>query len=89
LGRLLSDARAIGYRVIRLESLRFLAAAHALYRSAGFVEIAPYADSSMREYQPVEALGNYRASAVFMELRLDPAIEAPYASGSEDTPPTR
>jgi hypothetical protein len=41
----------------------------------------------MRDYQPVEALGNYRASAVFMELRLDPVIEAPYASGSEDTPP--
>lgn len=70
LERLLSDARAMGFRAVRLESLKFLSAAHALYRSAGFAEITPYADNSMRDYQPAETLDAYRASAVFMELQL-------------------
>jgi GNAT superfamily N-acetyltransferase len=68
--RLLADARLIGYDVVRLESLRHLSAAHALYRSVGFVEIAPYAENSMQDYQPAETLDTYRSSAVFMELRL-------------------
>jgi GNAT superfamily N-acetyltransferase len=71
LERLLADARFIGYQVVRLESLKFLSAAHALYKSAGFVEIAPYAENSMQEYQPAETLDTYRSSAVFMELRLE------------------
>ena len=70
LQRLLSDARAIGYEAVRLESLKFLSAAHALYRSAGFTEIAPYDDSSMTRYQPPGTMETYRSSAVFMELRL-------------------
>jgi GNAT superfamily N-acetyltransferase len=70
LQQLLDDARSIGYQVVRLESLKFLSPAHALYRSAGFVEIAPYADNSMQDYQVADAAGNYRASAVFMELRF-------------------
>jgi GNAT superfamily N-acetyltransferase len=70
LDRLIADARAIGYAVIRLESLKFLAAAHGLYRSAGFVEIAPYAEISMKDYQSEAAMEKYRASAVFMELTL-------------------
>jgi GNAT superfamily N-acetyltransferase len=41
LGRLLDDARAIGCDVVRLESLKSLAPAHALYRSVGFVEVPP------------------------------------------------
>ena len=69
--RLLADARSIGYRVIRLESLKFLSAAHALYRSVGFVEITPYAENSMKEYQPAETMDTYRSSAVFMELRFE------------------
>jgi GNAT superfamily N-acetyltransferase len=73
LERLLADARSIGYQVVRLESLKFLSAAHALYKSAGFVEIAPYAENSMKEYQPAETLDTYRSSAVFMELRLEPS----------------
>jgi GNAT superfamily N-acetyltransferase len=85
LERLLADARAIGYRVIRLESLKFLTAAHSLYKSAGFVEIAPYADNSMRHYQPGEALEDYRASAVFLELRFDTATEPSRPSESGDT----
>lgn len=70
LEQLLSDARAIGYEIVRLESLKFLSAAHALYRSVGFVEITPYAENSMKEYQPAETMDTYRSSAVFMELRL-------------------
>jgi GNAT superfamily N-acetyltransferase len=68
--QLLTDARAIGYAVVRLESLKFLSAAHALYRSVGFVEITPYAENSMTAYQPAEKMETYRSSAVFMELRL-------------------
>lgn len=70
LQQLLSDARAIGYEAVRLESLRCLAAAHALYKSVGFAEITPYADNSMTKYQPGDSLDSYRSSAVFMELRL-------------------
>ena len=52
LQQLLSDARAIGYEAVRLESLKFLSAAHALYKSVGFAEITPYAENSMTKYQP-------------------------------------
>ena len=68
--QLLADAQAIGYKIVRLESLKFLSAAHALYRSVGFVEITPYAENSMKEYQPPETMDTYRSSAVFMELRF-------------------
>lgn len=68
--RLLADARTMGYRAARLESLKVLAAAHALYKSVGFVETAPYEENSMQAYQPSETMDTYRQSAVFMELRL-------------------
>ena len=70
LQQLLSDARAIGYDAVRLESLKFLSAAHALYKSVGFAEIAPYAENSMTKYQPRDTIDRYRSNAVFMELRL-------------------
>jgi GNAT superfamily N-acetyltransferase len=70
LQQLLSDARAIGFESVRLESLKFLSAAHALYKSVGFAEITPYADNSMTKYQPLDTMDTYRSSAVFMELRL-------------------
>ena len=70
LQQLLSDARAIGYEAVRLESLKFLSAAHALYKSVGFAEITPYAENSMTKYQPLGTMDRYRSSAVFMELRL-------------------
>ena len=70
LQQLLSDARAIGYETVRLESLKFLSAAHALYKSVGFAEITPYAENSMTKYQPLGTMERYRSSAVFMELRL-------------------
>ena len=68
--RLISDARQIGYRRLRLESLNFLAAAHALYASVGFVEIDPYAGNSMVEYQAPDSVPAYQASVVFMEMTL-------------------
>lgn len=71
LARLIEDARGLGHGRLRLESLKALEAAHGLYRSAGFVDIDPYADNSMQAYQAPEMLPAYRASAVFMELRLD------------------
>src|SRR3954467_12116710 len=66
LQQLLSDARAIGYEAVRLESLKFLSAAHALYKSVGFAEITPYAENSMTKYQPRDTIDSYRSSAVFM-----------------------
>lgn len=68
--QLLADAREMGCEAVRLESLKFLSAAHALYKSVGFVEIAPYTENSMKDYQSDEAMEKYRASAVFMELRF-------------------
>ena len=70
LARLLDDARALGCHVVRLESLKSLAPAHALYRSAGFVEVAAHDDNGMRGYQADAARDAYRAAAVFMALRL-------------------
>jgi GNAT superfamily N-acetyltransferase len=68
--RLIDDARLIGYRPLRLESLRALTAAHALYRAVGFVEIPPYAKNSMEHFHSAADAERYRQSAVFMELRL-------------------
>jgi GNAT superfamily N-acetyltransferase len=67
---LIADARAIGYRRLRLESLKFLAAAHSLYHSAGFVDIDPYAGNSMEKYHAPDAAPAYKNSVVFMELAL-------------------
>jgi GNAT superfamily N-acetyltransferase len=69
--RLIADARSIGYRQLKLESLEFLEAAHSLYRSLGFREIDPYTDNSMESYQAVEQLDRYYAITVFMEMELD------------------
>lgn len=68
--RLLQEAAALGYATVRLESLRALDAAHNLYRSVGFTEVAPYSENSMNAYQSPEMLAKYRQSAVFMELSL-------------------
>lgn len=66
--RLIDDAKELGYKTIRLESLKLLSEAHTLYRSLGFVEIPPYTGSSMEEYQPADTLARFRASVLFMEL---------------------
>jgi GNAT superfamily N-acetyltransferase len=69
-GRLLRDARELGYAKVCLESLRTLYPAHSLYRSIGFVEVGPYSDNSMNAYQDPETLSAYQKSAIFMELSL-------------------
>jgi hypothetical protein len=70
LQQLLDEAKAIGYQAVRLESLKVLSPAHTLYKSAGFVEIPPYAENSMEDFQPAGEMETYRSSALFMELRL-------------------
>ena len=54
---IIAEARAIGYRTMRLDSLTSLTEAAGLYRSLGFVEIPPY------RYNPLP-------DAIFMELSL-------------------
>ncbi len=44
---LIEAARGAGYRTVRLDSARFMRAAHALYRSAGFKPIEPYEESEV------------------------------------------
>jgi GNAT superfamily N-acetyltransferase len=68
--RLIDDARSIGYRKLKLESLEFLNAAHTLYRSIGFREIDPYVENSMESFQPEEQLDKYYSITVFMEMDL-------------------
>ncbi len=68
--RLVEDARAIGYRKLKLESLAFLDAAHSLYRSLGFQRIDPYAGNSMESYQATGQLNQYYAITIFMEMSL-------------------
>jgi GNAT superfamily N-acetyltransferase len=68
--RLIDDGRATGYKQLRLESLKFLASAHTLYKSLGFKEITHYADNSMKNYQEAELINTYQTKVVFMELVL-------------------
>ncbi|MEJ2291305.1 MAG: GNAT family N-acetyltransferase [Deinococcales bacterium] len=62
LQHLIQDARDIGYQRLVLDSGGFQQAAHALYRQAGFVDIAPYQGNELPE--------RYRQNLVFMELPL-------------------
>jgi len=59
---LIAEAQEIGYSTVRLDSTRFMEAAHSLYRSLGFHEIEPYMESEI----PPEFQQNW----VFMEKQL-------------------
>ena len=54
---IIAEARAIGYKKMRLDSLTSLKEAAALYRSLGFIEIPPY------RFNPLP-------DAIYMELKL-------------------
>jgi GNAT superfamily N-acetyltransferase len=58
----IQEMRAAGYSTLRLDSARFMTDAHALYRSAGFREIAPYSESEVPE--------EFRVHWIFMERSL-------------------
>ena len=47
LGNLVEQSVTMGHTVLRLDSAWFMEAAHALYRSFGFREIAPYPESEV------------------------------------------
>jgi GNAT superfamily N-acetyltransferase len=61
-GKLLEEARKVGYGIIRLDSTLYMVNAHDIYRFFGFQEIAPYPESEI----PKE----YHAHWIFMELSL-------------------
>jgi GNAT superfamily N-acetyltransferase len=65
LERLLTDARAIGYQVARLETATFMREAHGLYRSLGFQD-RPIFDRTEASLSGLERF------MLFMELRLAP-----------------
>jgi GNAT superfamily N-acetyltransferase len=59
---LIAAAREAAYDRIRLDSPHFMTAAHGLYRSSGFVEIAQYPESEIPE--------RFRSHWIFMERAL-------------------
>ena len=65
LEQLLADARALEFRLIRLESAVFMLEAHALYRSAGFTDVPPYEG---REFADIPGAAEIQ---VFMALQLE------------------
>jgi GNAT superfamily N-acetyltransferase len=62
LDQLVRAAQTAGYRRVRLDSPDFMTAAHALYRSIGFVYVGPYSESEIPD--------RYKSHWVFMELVL-------------------
>jgi GNAT superfamily N-acetyltransferase len=59
---LINAAKETGYKKVRLDSPKFMEAAHALYRSFGFKDIPVYAE--------VEIPEEFRQYLLFMELDL-------------------
>ena len=59
---LLNAAKEKGYRNVRLDSVKFMEAAHSLYRSFGFKDIPAYPE--------VEIPEEFRQYLLFMELDL-------------------
>jgi GNAT superfamily N-acetyltransferase len=63
LARLVSDARAEGYATVRLETVRFMTTAQAMYRAFDFVEVAKFdgSEAANTVFDPI---------TIFMELDL-------------------
>jgi GNAT superfamily N-acetyltransferase len=59
---LLNAAKEAGYKKVRLDSPKFMEAAHSLYRSFGFIDIPVYDE--------VEISEEFRQYLLFMELKL-------------------
>ena len=59
---LINAAKETGYKKVRLDSPKFMEAAHSLYRSFGFKDIPVYAE--------VEIPEEFRQYLLFMELDL-------------------
>ena len=53
---LMAEARAIGYRAVRLDTLPSMRAAQALYESLGFRDIPPYNDHPIEGTRFMEAI---------------------------------
>lgn len=62
LNQLLEEARQIGYERVRLDSARFMAEAHQLYRTSGFREIEAYEGSEIPK--------DFQNHWIFMEREL-------------------
>ena len=59
---LLAEARKVGYKKVRLDSPKFMEAAHSLYRSFGFRDIEAYPE--------MEIPAEFKKYLLFMELDL-------------------
>ena len=59
---LLSEAKKVGYKKVRLDSPKFMEAAHSLYRNFGFQDIEPYPE--------MEIPAEFKDYLLFMELDL-------------------
>ena len=59
LERVIDDARASGYRGLRLETAVWMVEAHALYRSCGFVDAPPFPDPELACVPGCEHLARY------------------------------
>lgn len=62
LERLLVESKKAGYKKVRLDSPKFMEAAHSLYRSFGFRDIEPYPE--------MEIPAEFKEYLLFMELDL-------------------
>ena len=59
LRRLIDDARTAGYGMLRLETAVWMVEAHALYRSCGFADAAPFPDPEFGCHPGFEHLARY------------------------------
>ena len=65
LAQLIEDASSCGYERVRLDTMVFMTAAQALYRSMGFVDVGPYDQSE-------SARAGITNDAVYLELMISP-----------------